>query len=150
MLRALVVFIIFSLVKDILSFDKPCYKCNHFIPNLKNPELSLCGMFKESFYFDKNKDTMIENFAIHCRRDENLCGKSGYLFDPINTNTNSEANEPICDDENKGIEYIEENLAQLENYEKEFVEIFQKMRRHNTKMVYRTPRELYKLFKNKK
>lgn len=55
-----------------LEFNK-CTNCKWFLPKDKN---GLCKMFgkldlKRSFY----------EFADHCRKNENMCGESGYLFD---------------------------------------------------------------------
>ncbi len=43
-----------------------------------------------------------------------------------------------------------EQLEKYEEIEKEILEVFQKMRKHNLKNVYTTTNELYKLFKKKK
>jgi hypothetical protein len=42
------------------------------------------------------------------------------------------------------------DLEELEEIEKEILEMFQKMRRYNTKTVYRTSKDIYKLFKKNK
>ena len=49
----------------------------------------------------------------------------------------------------KYMSFILEN-DELEELEKEFFELFQKMRKHNTKRIYKTSKDLYKLFKKNK
>ena len=50
-----------------------CNTCKWFIPNSKgNNDLGLCKIFKETY---KNKDVEFvqNNYAKHCRMDENYC-----------------------------------------------------------------------------
>jgi hypothetical protein len=83
-----------------------------------NNELGLCNMFPDAIY-NNGKRVLIKNLAIHCRNDENLCGKKGYLHESINKNN--------------------DNISKELNYlEKEFSDIFQQMKKHNTKRVYKT------------
>jgi hypothetical protein len=41
----------------------------------------------------------------------------------------------------------EDDLKELEKIEKDVLDIFQRMRKHNTKRIYKTTKDLYKLFK---
>lgn len=135
----------------ILSYNVPsCTKCKwfKFPSNGLNPELGLCKMFKETYY-DKEKETEIYNFAIHCRNNENLCGKSGLLY---------EENELKKDNETKELNNEYEVLKnrccgevnetdEIEQLEREFLEIFQRIKKHNKKRIYDTTKKIYKLFK---
>lgn len=129
----LLVYIFVLLFTLINGFEPSCLTCKHFIPNKANPEYGLCNMFQDVVY-NRDEKNYVKNFAVHCRNNESQCGKSGFLYEPIN-------NCKVCSDN---------DLKELEQLEKDFVDVFQKMRRHNTKMIYRTPRELYKLFKKPK
>lgn len=126
--------ILLSLLKAFFSLENSCKNCKFYIPTLigNNPNLGLCKIFKETPYVDKN--ITIHNFAIHCRNDESLCGKDGIFYEPninyindiIDDNTNNH-------DENDEVEIIK----------KEFFEVLLKMKKYNTKKIY-------KIFKGKK
>lgn len=124
----------------ITAYEPSCFTCKHFILNIHNPDLSLCNMFKNRI--EKN-DVLIKNFAIHCRSCEDLCGKSGFLHEKSELFNNfEELNDKCCS------EFTDEkDLQELEKLEKELVDVFQRMRKHNTKRIYKTSKDLYKLFK---
>ena len=62
-----------------------CSSCKHFIPNVKIfDDLGLCKMFNE-ISTHKGKQYTLSNYAIHCRENENLCGKAAHLFEPKET-----------------------------------------------------------------
>jgi hypothetical protein len=86
-------------------------------------------MFYETIIYDNNSKKQINYLAIYCRSNENFCGKLGLLYQPYNKN-NKEKN-------------------QLNKLENDFVEIFEQMKKHNTKTTYKNSREIYKLLKNK-
>ena len=136
-----------SLISFLYAFEPSCSTCKFFIPNLKKPELGLCSIFQDKIYVN-NEERLVKNLALHCRSNENLCGKSGYVYEPINISEKFENYEYV-----KGLccgEFIEKtDLQELEKIEKDLVYIFQKMRRHNTKRIYKTTKELYKIFKKK-
>jgi hypothetical protein len=131
----------------VFSYEPSCRSCKHFVPNFKNnPDLGLCEMFKNTPH--TNTDVLIANFAVHCRNDENLCGKTGIFYEPdyeiINKNFYNdyeELNNRCCGEVNEKYE--------LDELEKEFFELFQKIKKHNTKRIYKTGKDLYKLFKKK-
>ena len=139
--------IIFSWMSIIFAYEPSCTSCKYFIPNFKNnPDLGLCKMFKNVPYTDT--DVLISNFAVHCRNNENLCGKTGNFYEPdyeiINKkiyNDYEELNNRCCGEVNEKYE-----LEELEELEKEFFELFQKIKKNNTKRIYKTSKELYKLF----
>jgi hypothetical protein len=118
------------------------------MPNKKgNDELGLCKMFKDTCYVKSNEVTLY-NFAIHCRSNENLCGKSGFLYEDASENVKvnaidmeelNELNNRCCGEVNE-----KEDIEQLE---RDFFEVLQKIKKHNTKNIYRTSKDLYKLFR---
>ena len=138
--------LLFSFISIILAFEPPCSSCKHFISNNKgNLDLGLCKMFTN-----------------HCRNDEQLCGKFGFLYEPANNNNNNNnatetTNSTIREEElvneyeelkNRCCGEVNED-DELEQLERDFFEVFQKIKRHNRKRVYKTSQELYKLFKKK-
>jgi hypothetical protein len=117
------------LFNAIYALQPSCSTCKHFISNKMNNELGLCNMFPDTVY-NGGKRTLIKNLAIHCRNDENLCGKKGYLYEPKFKNNEN-------NDLSKELKYLE----------KEFSDIFEQMKKHNTIKIYKTPRQMYKFFK---
>jgi hypothetical protein len=108
-------------------------------------------MFQDSVYDNKQQVRLQKNLAVHCRNDENLCGKSGYVYEPITDREvddqfeNYEYIKTLCEDD-----FIEEtNLEKLEKIERDLVDVFQKMRRHNLKVIYNTPKTISRLFKKR-
>jgi hypothetical protein len=137
--------LILSFIGIIYSFEPSCTTCKFFIPHQSNPDLGLCNVFKEKSIDDIN---LIKNFATHCRKDENLCGKSGFLYE--------KKDEVLLDEKKEMIENLccgevneKYDIDELEKLEKDIVEIYQRIRLHNTKKIYKTTRDLYKLFKKK-
>lgn len=148
MLTFVLLFTIFNIIN---SYEPSCSSCKFFISNPNNNDLGLCSMFNDKLYLN-NGVFLMKNLASHCRNNENLCGKSGFLYEPVSENKETENYEYI-----KKL-YCEEiindkTLDELEDIEKEMVEVFHKMRRHNTRRIYKSSQELYKrlykLFKNK-
>ena len=130
---------IITLLQFISAFEPSCLSCKHFIPNVKIfDDLGLCNMFKEVSTY-KDKRYVLSNYAVHCRENENLCGKSGFLYEP--------KNEPK--DESRDDKFYKE-VSETEQLEKDFFEVLQKIKRHNTKKIYNTTKDLYKLFKKDK
>lgn len=138
-------YLFFSLICFVYAYEPSCTNCRYFIPNKLKPDLGLCNMFQDTIYHN-NGEKLVKNLAIHCRGNENLCGKSGFLFEPIQNSKLVDKYEYIqslsCG------EFIDQkDLDELEEIERDLMDVFQKMRKHNTKMMYKTPREIYKLFK---
>ena len=145
---ALLLFI--TLISRIVAFEPSCSTCKHFMPNNRGDfDLGLCKMFKNTCYH-KGIEYTLPNYAVHCRENENLCGKSGFLY---------EMNEVIYDknllEQDIQNELIELNnrccgevneTDEIEQLEKEFFELFQKMKKHNKKKIYKTTQDLYNLF----
>jgi hypothetical protein len=125
-------FLFFFLFGFVRSFEPSCITCKYFIPNSLNPEFGLCRMFEDKIY-DKSNENTIKNYASYCRNNENLCGKSGILYTPINQQFEYyEYVNSLCNGEFTDVKDLEE----LERLEKELVHIFQKMRKHNTNTFY--------------
>lgn len=151
------IYLLLLSVSLVSAYEPSCSNCKFFIPNKLKPELGLCNMFQDTIYHNDQKK-LVKNLAIHCRGNENLCGKSGFLYEPIDTEKNNEKQTTTTRFENyeyiKGLcsnEFVEtSDLKELEKIEKDLVEVFQRMRRHNKKMIYKTPDQIYKLFKNNK
>jgi len=125
------------------SYEPSCYSCRFYVPHKSNPDLGLCKVFKDYVNLN-NKVILVNNFAVHCRSNENLCGKDGFLYEPSNIDKQieSEYEELInrcCGEVNE--------TEEVEQLEKELFEVFQKIKNHNKKRFYKTTKDLYKLFK---
>jgi hypothetical protein len=137
--------IFFCLLQFVYSFEPSCTTCKFFIPNSLNPNLGLCRLFQENIYDDNNKEYIVNNVALQCRTNENLCGKNGRLYQPVNTKfKNYEYVRKITNDKYEA----EKDFEKIEEIELELLDIFQKMRKHNTKRIYKKTNDLIKLFKN--
>jgi hypothetical protein len=148
----LFVYLLFLSIVLVKSFTPSCQTCKFFIPSKINDNLGQCTMFQDTVYDDKQQVRLQKNLAIHCRNDENLCGKSGYLYESIEKEEyakkfkNYQYIKKLCGDD-----FVEEtNLDELERIERDLIDVFQKMRRHNLKVIYNTPKTISKLFKNLK
>ena len=151
--------LIFSVINFAYAFEviPSCASCKWFIPNNKgNPDLGLCKMFRYT-YLHKGKEMIQHDFSTHCRSSENLCGKTGFLYEPISgerqesmlepkevtdfVNDYDELNNRCCGEVNE--------TDEIEQLEKDFFDIFQRIKKHNTKRIYSASKDLYKLFKKK-
>ena len=65
----------------IYAFKPLCSSCKFYTPHKLNKQLGLCELFKENGL----NNIRLNNFASHCRNNENLCGKSGFLYESKNT-----------------------------------------------------------------
>jgi hypothetical protein len=142
------IYLLFILINYGYSFTPSCQTCKFFISNDKNEHLGLCNIFQDTVYHN-NKKTLQKNLAIHCRNDENLCGKSGFVYEPIKNDEfykkfeNYEYIKRVSGDE-----FIEEtNLEELEKIEDNLLDIFQTMRRHNLRTFYTAPKSISKLLR---
>jgi hypothetical protein len=124
-------------------------------------------MFNNLIYNVNGKEKNIYDYAVYCRNNENMCGKSGFLYEKININddenlikntNNSEMSNDSLHEKQLSDMYEELNNRccgevneqyEIEQLEREFFDLFQKIKRYNTKRIYKTTREIYKLFKNK-
>jgi len=141
------IWLIYFLLYMVYGFNPSCNSCKYYMENMFNSkvDLGLCKKFSDEIYGKK-----INNLAIYCRNNEDLCGKSGSFY---------ELNESI---KRKIEEYKEienwcsgeltsnEDLKELDKLEKDMNDIFTKIRKNNTIKVYKKEYEtkyLYKLFK---
>jgi hypothetical protein len=145
-----------------MAFDPPCSSCKFYIPNKKEQlELGLCKMFTTNVSPKSDRIEPLPNFAIHCRNNENLCGKSGFLYEKAESdNKNSKIElDPESGFDREIINEYEDlknrccgevnEEDELEQLERDFFEVFQKIKKHNRKRLYKTSQDLYKLFKKK-
>lgn len=133
----------------IYAFKPLCSSCKFYTPHKLNKQLGLCELFKENGL----NNIRLNNFASHCRNNENLCGKSGFLYESKNTQKDISDTSDIsdiidqldnmcCGEVNEKVE-----IEEYEKIEKELSNIFQQIKKHNTKKNYKTTKDLYKLFK---
>jgi hypothetical protein len=147
--------LILSVINMVFAFEviPSCASCKWFIPNNKgNPDLGLCKMFRYT-YLHNGKEIIQHDFSTHCRSSENLCGKSGFLYEAISEpepkleteletdflNDYDELSNRCCGEVNE--------TDEIEQLEKDFFEIFQRIKKHNKKRIYTASKDLYKLFK---
>jgi len=133
------------------AFELQCNSCKYFIPHLsKNPELGLCQFFKNKPY--ENKNVIVYEFATHCRNNDNQCGPNGLFYETILDHDKQDFVDKYENLANSCCGEVNEksDIEELEQLEKDFFEIYQKIRRHNTKKVYKTAKDIYKLFKKNK
>lgn len=166
--------LLFSFVNIAVAYEISCVSCKWFIP--KNNDLGLCKMFKDTYFNSKKKENIIYNFAMHCKNDENLCGKSATFYQDKNDhdkNDHDESDYSIYEKNklndynnysdydyyNEYDEYDEfdelknrccgevNEKDELEQLDKELFDILQIIKKHNTKRIYAATKDLYKLFK---
>ena len=62
------------------ALSKPlCSNCKWMIPNKSG---SLCGIYKTKYDLLGAK-VIVHEYAEHCRNNESLCGKYGYLYESV-------------------------------------------------------------------
>ena len=140
--------LLLSFANFVFSYEPSCASCKHFIPHINNkPGLGLCKMFKNTPYQDTN--IIIHDFAVHCRDNENLCGKAGFLYEPDEETIRKNYSDDYDELNNRCCGEVNEK-NEIEELERDFFELFQKIRKHNTKRIYNSTKDLYKLFKKNK
>lgn len=104
-----------------------------------------------------NRGFLNKKRVINCKQNDELY-KSDLYYDTKMDIKKKDIKKKV-DIENKIKEYKEvengcvfdftskEDLKELEEIEKDMLDIFQRMREHNTKRIYKTTKELLKLFK---
>jgi len=61
----------------------PCRKCKWFVPNANDKEEhGFCKQFN-NFFYSKDETLVMSEFASHCRKNENMCGQKGHLFEAL-------------------------------------------------------------------
>jgi hypothetical protein len=104
-------------------------------------------MFKNNVYYN-NEIKLINNLATHCRNNENLCGKQGFLYELKQDQEDKQISYEYDELQNRCCGEVNET-DEIEQLEREFFEVFQKIKKHNKKRIYKTTTDLYKLFKHK-
>jgi len=149
--------LLLSLINIVFAYNPSCNSCKWFVPvtsNKLSTDLGLCSMFKNSCYDNEGNEVVIRNFATHCRNDENLCGKSGVLYESKNVvaeyDEASVNKKQIMDDydelNNRCCGEVNEK-SEIEQLERDFFEIYQRIKKFNVKRIYKANKDLYKLFK---
>jgi hypothetical protein len=62
-----------------------CKTCKWYIPQVNmspfcKDDLGLCGFYKNKYNYN-NIEVYIYEYAKHCRNNDNLCGRLGYLYE---------------------------------------------------------------------
>lgn len=133
----------------VTAYNPSCTSCKWFIPHKKeNNDYGLCGFYKHTYPL-LGSDITIYEFATHCRNNETMCGEKGYMYEPTDESyirISRELKDKYEELENRCCGEVNET-TELEQLEREMFEILQKIKKHNTRNIYRTTRDLYKLFK---
>jgi len=132
-----------------------CTSCKYFIPNNNGDfDYGLCKMFKNYFNCDGNTVEMFD-YASHCRKNKNLCGENGYLYE-------SKSNDNVVKDE-KEISSIIEQIDELNNQccgevcetneldeiERDLFLLFQRLKKYKRKQFDSLGNTFYDLIKDK-
>jgi hypothetical protein len=120
----------------VVAFEPSCLNCKYYIQYNSNPDLGLCKRFKDLSYDDKQY-MFTNKLAITCRNNEELCGLYGNYFQDDLLNTQ------IVNNKKSNFEDKDE----VEQLERDFFEIFQKIKKHNKRLIYKKTNDLYKLFR---
>jgi len=80
-MSAFVLLIFLMAMYQVYAYEPHCHSCKWFIPSANSlSDYGLCRMFKNTFNTDKG-NVVIYDYAKHCRSNEHQCGKTGWLFD---------------------------------------------------------------------
>ena len=135
--------LLFTLMSYVFAYEPACFNCKFYIPHNTNINLGSCKLFKD-FVNNNNKIRLVNKLAINCRDNEQLCGNAGKSYEGI------ELNNQIIDEydelQNRCCGEVNET-DEIEQLEKELFDVFQKIKKHNKKQIYKTTKDLYKLFK---
>jgi len=116
--------ILFYYLGYIYAFKPLCSSCKFYTPHKSNEQLGLCELFKENGL----NNILLKNFASHCRNNENLCGKSGFLYESKNTqkiisDIIDKLDNMCCGEVNEKFE-----IEEYEKIERELSDILQKIK----------------------
>lgn len=146
MLRSMLLCFLYlsTLFTSCTPYNPPCTSCRWFIPHQReNNDYGLCGFYK-NVYIVKGAEKIVYEFASHCRNNETMCGERGFMYEPAEKireyrNKYEELANRCCGEVNESDE--------IEQLEREMLELMQKIKKHNTRNIYRTTKDLYKLFR---
>ena len=137
----------FSLITMVFAYNPGCIYCKFYVPQKNYNYPGLCKIFKTNSN-SENININSYHYAIDCRNNEDKCGKSGILFEPNHEFSQNkflqeyeELNNRCCGEVNEKDE--------IEELEREFFEIFQRIKKYNKKRIISSANDLYKLFKDK-
>jgi hypothetical protein len=135
-----------SIISLVIGFKPDCFNCKFYIPHDINSDLATCQRFKD-FSPCKENYKLINKLAINCRQNEDLCGINGKSYQE------SPENKQFVDDlenlTNRCCGEVNET-DEIEQLERDFFFILQKIKKHNKKRIYNTTKDLYKLFRRSK
>ena len=138
--------LVISFISLVIGFKPDCFNCKFYIPHDINSDLATCQRFKD-FSLGKENYKLINKLAINCRQNEDLCGING------NSYQESPDNKQFVDDlenlTNRCCGEVNET-DEIEQLERDFFFILQKIKKHNKKRIYNTTKDLYKLFRRSK
>ena len=98
-----------------------CLSCKWVIPHPRGMmDYHLCGFYKNRYEI-KGQETIIYEFASHCRNNESMCGSDGHMFQDathVSPSSITEQSQTIscCQSDEK------------EQLEREMFEMFQKLK----------------------
>lgn len=118
----------------------PCSKCKWFIKNenKEDNEDGFCEIFKNTFFSSYDFHNKYKH-VNECRKNDLLCGKNGYYFEPKVKNRKDSPSSSITDENSnfKELQYLREKMIEMEqqncgevnenydldNWEKEYKQI---------------------------
>jgi predicted RNase H-like nuclease (RuvC/YqgF family) len=139
------------LTTKLYAFKPLCSQCKFFIPHKnENPEYGFCKMFT-NYHYTKEETIVMNDYARHCRKNDQQCGPNGYLFEPKNTeitmkkyifNKKTEINNEISELQDK-LKDLEEEICgevnekrDVERIDKERNILFKKIDNLKSKKYY--------------
>jgi len=132
-----------------------CTTCKYFIHNNNgNYYYGLCKMFKNSFNCDGNTVELFD-YASHCRKNKDLCGVNGYLYESKTVDNQVKDEKEISGiiekiDELKNQccgEVCETN--ELDEIERELFLLFQRLKKYKRKQFESFGKSFYDMIKDK-
>lgn len=142
-------FLLFCCSALIFAFEPPCNTCKHYVSDVANPKLSLCNFYKNGII---HKREYLINYADFCRNEESFCGKKGRFFKSNNLDDSEEEIQMkierlknLCCGEIIDQQEIEE----YEQIERDLLDIYQTIRKHNINKINKLSYEIYSILKYK-
>ena len=146
--------LLLSFFSNFFAYQPACSSCKHFIPHYKGysdgiSDLGRCQIFKNTIT-TKTGQYVIYDYATHCRNNEHMCGINGVFYEPIDSKMDvpEEITSAVDELKNRCCGEVNEK-EELEQLEKEFFELFQKIKKYNKKTICKNTKDIYKLFKKK-
>lgn len=126
-----------AFIYSLTCYDKPlCRSCKWFISSHISDDYALCKLYKNNLNINGNR-MIIYDYAKHCRKNEDMCGEDGFMYDEkkngydIDFLEEEEILENILDEynelNNRGCGEVNE-LTELEEIEDDFIRLFQRVK----------------------